>query len=196
MVSWLSPNNPLPKKEPALATILSGIHSLEQHLSRLQSTPDDYRPARCPDCGKAGLWGHGCYGRKSDRGSPAAHRLNPIPIPRFRCRHCRRTCSTLPECVPPRRWYLWLVQQAALALMLSASSLLAASKKLIPSRKTLRRWLLQLQQRFEVHADCLRSRFPALGSASGFSSFWQACLTQIPLSRAMFWVQQAEGVVP
>jgi Domain of unknown function (DUF6431) len=179
-----------------LATILSGIHSLEQHLSRWQSTPNDYRPARCPDCGKAGLWCHGCYGRKSDRQNPSEHSLNLVPIPRFRCRHCRRTCSTLPECVPPRRWYLWQVQQAALVLMLSASSLLAASTQLVPSRKTLRRWRLQLKARFEEHAFCLRGRSPELGRATGFASFWQACLERIPLSRAMIWVQQHGVVMP
>jgi len=179
-----------------LASILTGIDTLEQHQCHLQQAPDDYRPPQCPSCGKAGLWRHGCYGRKADRGSPASRTLNPVPVPRFRCRHCRGTCSTLPECIPPRRWYLWSVQQAALQLLLTAVSLLAASARLVPSRKTLRRWWRGFRDGFAQHAGCLRARLPALGRTAGFGAFWQVCLTQLPLSRAMAWVRQDGATVP
>jgi hypothetical protein len=179
-----------------LASILTGIDTLEQHQCRLQQAPDDYRPPRCPRCGKGGLWRHGCYGRKADRGSPPARTLNPVPVPRFRCSHCRGTCSTLPECIPPRRWYLWSVQQAALQLRLAAVSLLAASAQLPPSRKTLRRWWQRLKAGFAEHACCLRARLPTLGRTTGFAPFWQACLAQLPLSRAMAWLQQDAGAMP
>jgi transposase-like protein len=179
-----------------LAIILAGIDSLEQHLSHWQSSPDEYRPSRCPSCGKGGLWHHGCYGRKSDRENPPEHSLNPVPIPRFRCPHCRETCSTLPECIPPRRWYLWQVQQAALILMLAATSLQATSRQLLPSRKTLRRWRQRLKDCFVDHAFCLRGRHPELGRVSGFEPFWQACLEHIPLSRAMIQVQQGGFCMP
>lgn len=179
-----------------MALILSAIHTLEQHLSHLQSSPEDYRPAQCPSCGKPGLWHHGYYGRKADRENLTEHNLNPVPIPRFRCPHCRGTCSTLPECIPPRRWYLWKIQQAALVLMLTATSLLAASRQLGPSRKTLRRWRQRLKDCFADHAFCLRGRCPALGRAAGFESFWQACLERIPLSQAMVRVQQGGLAMP
>lgn len=179
-----------------MASILTGIDTLEQHLYRLRQTPDDYRPPQCPRCGKAGLWRHGCYGRKADRDSPASHTRNPVPVPRFRCRHCRGTCSTLPECLPPRRWYLWSVQQAALELLLTAVSLLAASTQLAPSRKTLRRWWQRLKTDFAQHALSLRARLPALGRVAEFGPFWQACLARLPLSRAMAWARQGGATVP
>ena len=56
--------------------------TLEQHLRAVVSTPQTYRPERCPHCGFGGLWGHGFYDRKADRSSQAE--LNPVPVPRFR----------------------------------------------------------------------------------------------------------------
>lgn len=89
------------------------IASLQEHLDRLACKPDDYRPPACPKCGFARLWGHGHYVRKADR---ETGELNPVPIPRFRCGRkggCRATCSMVPSCLPPRRWYLWSVQMVA-----------------------------------------------------------------------------------
>jgi hypothetical protein len=173
-----------------LASILTGIDTLEQHQQHLQQTPEDYRPAQCPHCCRAGLWRHGCYGRKVDRDRPSSCSLNPVPIPRFLCRYCQATCSTLPECIPPRRWYLWSVQQAALQLLLAAVSLLAASAQLTPSRRTLGRWWRCIQAGFADHAMSLRARLPRLGRMAAFRPFWQAWLAQGSLARAMAWLQQ------
>lgn len=173
-----------------MATILSGIHTLKQHLSCLRSTPEHYRPDRCPHCGKNKLWNHGCYGRNSDRENPSGHSLNPVPIPRFRCSHCRATCSTLPECIPPRRWYLWQEQQQALLLAIAFVSIRQTCVQLMPGRKTLRRWRQLLQDAFTRHAACLRGRCSDLGRTADFESFWYACLERFPLSQAMIWVQR------
>lgn len=105
-----------------MALILPGIHSLAQHLQHLQALPEDYRPERCPHCGRARMWCHGAYTRKADRERSRSASLNPVPIPRFLCSFCYRTCSRLPECVPPRRWYLWAVQQAVLGLICAGHS--------------------------------------------------------------------------
>ena len=102
-----------------MVVIVPGINTLEQHLQRLATAPEGYRPARCPDCGKAGLWWHGTYDRQADRRGRGQANLNPIAIPRFFCRHCRHTCSCLPECLSPRRWYPWSVQQQALAVLVA-----------------------------------------------------------------------------
>src|ERR1700730_7388581 len=96
------------------------IASLQQHLSELECTPAVYRPPRCPHCGLTRLWKHGRYDRKSDRDTG---KLNPISVPRFVCRRCGGTCSLLPSCLPPRRWYLWGVQAAVLLGLLSGASL-------------------------------------------------------------------------
>ncbi|WP_226382967.1 DUF6431 domain-containing protein [Burkholderia mayonis] len=60
------------------------------------------------------MWGHGCYDRKADRSADG--QLNPVSVPRFRCPSCRRTCSRLPLCICPRRWYGWALQQQVLAV--------------------------------------------------------------------------------
>ncbi len=39
---------------------------------------------------------------------------DPVAVPRFRCTGCGATCSRLPACVAPRRWYDWRVPQQAL----------------------------------------------------------------------------------
>ena len=90
--------------------IVAGITTLEQHLEVLSSQPETYRPRCCPHCGLKILWQHGRYSRKADR-RITRPLLDPVPICRYRCAGCRRTCSRLPECIAPRRWYHWLVQQ-------------------------------------------------------------------------------------
>jgi hypothetical protein len=80
-----------------MVTILPGITSLVHHLQHLVEAKEDYRPSGCPSCGYRRLWCHGRYVRKADRTSPPKTSLNPVPIPRFYCPRCERTCSTLPE---------------------------------------------------------------------------------------------------
>lgn len=90
-----------------MTLILPRIFSLVQHIMALQRAPESYRPDRCP-WGHTKVWCHGCYTRKSDRKDLDQPCLNPVAIPRFLCPECRCTCSTLPECTPPRSWYLWV----------------------------------------------------------------------------------------
>ena len=179
-----------------MALILPGIHTLEQHQRRLQVQPQDYRPERCPHCGKAGVWCHGAYARKADREGRCDACLNPVPIPRFFCPHCQATCSRLPQCLAPRRWYGWAMQQAVLWLLAGGRSIRGVSRELRPSRRTVGRWRQGFQSRFPLHAACLRSRFPQLGHHEGFHAFWGACLTLMPLSLAMVLVHQSGVAVP
>ena len=88
-----------------MVRIVSGIATLHQHRETLGRAPDAYRPAACPHGGLGGLWSHGGYQRKADRAPRSLE--NPVPIPRFLCRGCQRTCSRLPACIAPRRWYDW-----------------------------------------------------------------------------------------
>jgi len=55
--------------------IVPGIATLAQHLKQIKEAPETYRPERCPHCGKAGVWGHGTYTRKSDRESRSDERF-------------------------------------------------------------------------------------------------------------------------
>lgn len=107
----------------------------------LRRDPESYRPEKCP-CGHARVWCHGCYTRKPDRKDYCEPCLNPVPIPRFYCPECGCTCSVLPECIPPRSWYLWEVRQVIFLLLLAANSLgrTHASNGSRASRKTIKRW--------------------------------------------------------
>ena len=86
--------------------IVASITTLEQHLDAVRTNADAYRPDACPHCGVGGLWGHGCYYRKGERCTGGATR-ELVPVLRFLCRGCIRTCSRLPLFICPRRWYCW-----------------------------------------------------------------------------------------
>ena len=101
--------------------ILSAMHTLDKHLQSWFDDVNRYRPSQCPHCGRAGLWSHGVYYRQVRCEQAKGKRT---PIPRFLCRYCKGTCSTLPEYIPLRRWYHWLSQQLALQLSLLGRSLM------------------------------------------------------------------------
>jgi transposase-like protein len=174
--------------------IVPAIQSLHHHRDLLEQESVIYRPAACPHCGLARLWGHGCYARKSDRRPEPSCSLNPVSIPRFFCQGCRHTCSRLPECIAPRRWYGWAVQQVVLLWLLAGGSVHQAADQGGVDRHTVRRWWGWLKERSETFAFRLRSRFPDLGRAVDFAGFWHGCLESMSLSRAMAW-RDLEGVL-
>jgi len=176
--------------------IVSGITTLVQHMQQLFVDPDRYRPKQCVSCGRAGLWCHGSYERQSDRENPSASSLNPILIPRFYCPDCCHTCSTLPECIPPHRWYLWSIQQAALLIVLSGKSIHHSARHCLPSRFSVSRWYHRLVEQFQHHRLHLSASLPSLGYKNNFATYWQTCFAQLNLSGAMFMLNQAEVMIP
>jgi transposase-like protein len=168
--------------------------TLEQHLRAVVSTAQSYRPDRCPHCGSGNLWGHGCYDRKADHSSHAA--LNPVPVPRFRCPECSRTCSRLPLCICPRRWYGWALQQLVFSLRLSGVSLRRTAAVTGLARHTVRRWWRWLEAGSGDFAFYLRSRFHDLGRTTDAPSFWRACFARMPLCGAMAWLDGDGVTVP
>lgn len=173
--------------------ILAAITSLEQHLITLKNNLSQYCPDKCPSCGKAGLWCHGVYYRKPDR---EGGNLNPIPIPRFLCPNCKHTCSVLPECIPPRRWYMWVINQAVLLLSLTGKSMRAIAKESTPSRHTISRWTARFKEQFNLHKDTLCGHLTEFGRTSGFSEFWEGCLKEMPLSQSMYLCHASGVIVP
>lgn len=173
--------------------IIPGILSLVEYLRTYHQSPQQLRPQQCHHCGGITLWCHGHYDRKSDRES---NTLNPIPIARFYCPLCHHTCSVLPECIPPRRWYLWLVQQAAFLLKLAGHSYREISRQLLPSRHTISRWWGHWQERHPQFSFVLRTLRPRWGYAPDFQAFWNRCLSEMALSQAMFWINQQGVIVP
>ena len=173
--------------------IVVHIASLAQHLIAVVTDPEQYRPAACPHCGLAGVWRHGCYHRKADRSAEGA--LNPVPVLRFWCRACVRTCSRLPACIAPRRWYDWVAQQAVLVLVLSGMSLNGCARCLGRDRRTVRRWRAWLLERGEQFAFFLRSRMPELGRLPDFNSFWRNVIEELSMQQA-FALLDRDLVVP
>ncbi len=179
-----------------MCRILPAIDSLDQHLYQLEHHPDAYRSEHCPHCGLGGIWCHGYYFRKADREGADGIYLDPVPIPRYYCRHCTRTCSRLPSGIAPRRWYLWAVQQTVLTLLLNGYSIRKAARKCRPGRRTISRWWHWLEQQFDPHSFHLRNRFPELGRHACLSSFWSACFHQMSLADAMAWLDREDVIIP
>ena len=173
-----------------MRAIVSGMTSLVQYLDALKQQM--IHLDRCVHCGKADPWCHGKYPRKSDREQD----LNPIWILRFLCPGCRRTCSVLPECIPPRRWYLWAIQQIALLACMTGASLRQVSHPLGMSRSTIRRWLASLKSRHQEFSDALKSIRSSLGYGVDLPSFWEKCFEQMPLSKAMYLLNELKVMIP
>ena len=175
--------------------IVASIACLEQHVEAVHETPGLYRPPCCPHCGIKVVWQHGFYYRKADRRTQSKESLNPVPIRRYCCSVCRLTCSRLPLCIAPRRWYDWAVQQSVLIQLLNGFSRRECARGAAPSRHTVARWWHWLQERtahFEFH---LRARDPELGRVAGFAAVWAKVFESLGLARAMAILNQ-EMIVP
>ena len=175
-----------------MLSIVAGILLLTQHLTTLKENPNYYRSKFCPHCGRAGVLNHGHYDRKSDRSGE----LNPISILRFFCPHCRKTHSVLPECIPPKRWYLWDIQQSVLFKIISGESMRTVSRSEQPGLSTCKRWLKQFKDQFSKQRDALCAGVNKFARLVDFKGFWKNCLNQISLSQAMLLCNQAGVSIP
>jgi uncharacterized protein DUF6431 len=170
--------------EANIMHIVAGIMSLLQHV-KVYGDYQTIRPPCCPKCNRAKPWGHGDYDRKSDRLNSESESLNPVLIPRFYCPGCGKTCSAIPECIPPRRWYLWDTQQEAILLFLLGNSSRQVEQQVKPSRHTIKRWIIWLVMQFQLHKDALCSHFPEFGIFTKPENFWKHVFEKLPLSTAM-----------
>jgi transposase-like protein len=182
------------KNKLAMHRIVFAFLTLEQHLRAVVTTPQSYRPERCPHCGCSCLWGHGFYDRKADRSAEGD--LNPVAVPRFRCPSCRHTCSRLPLCICPRRWYDWALQQRVLLLLIAGASLRRTATIFALGYHTVRRWWRWLATSHENVSFHLRSRFASLGRSMDCAHFWLACFELMPLCEAMARLDHDGVVVP
>ena len=165
--------------------IVASVTTLLQHVEAVKQTPEIYRPLSCPHCGIKIVWQHGYYTRKADRRQQGEDSLNPVPILRFCCSVCRRTCSRLPLCVAPRRWYNWSVQQSVLDRLLNGFSGHHCADAEGLDRRTVGRWWNWLQERGQTFEFHLRARLPELGRVSGFNDFWRLVFKSMGLAAAM-----------
>ena len=174
--------------------IVATITSLDQHFNVSESTPDAYRPPACPHCGLNVLWRHGCYHRKADRSRCPGRSRNPVPIRRFCCAGCQRTCSRLPLCIAPRRWYDWAVQHVVLQNLFDGWSMHRCSRCSCLDRRTVRRWRDWLTARSETFMFALRSRLPEWGRIEAHD-FWRTLPGRMSLANAMAWLDR-DLIVP
>lgn len=163
--------------------ILAEILSLSQYLTQYHENKIE-RMTHCP-CGRTHPWCHGGYSRQSDRLNESSESLNPVFVQRYYCPGCRKTCSALPECIAPRRWYVWETQQEAIFLMLLGQSAYAVEKKTKPSRYTLARWFAWIMSQFILIKDALCVHFPDLGIFTQPVDFWKALFKKMSLATAM-----------
>lgn len=179
-----------------MCRMIGSIRTLKQHFLILKSNPCAYKPERCPQCGLGGLWAHGAYHRKGDRSLISENRSVLIPIPRFRCPYCNTTCSRLPACLSPRRWYPWSAQGLALALLLVGTTLTKIREWVGSCANTVRRWRNRLYERAQQLEFHLRGLFPFLGRHSQRESFWMRTLSAPGLPEAMAALCRLGVVVP
>jgi hypothetical protein len=178
--------------------IVASVTTLVQHLHTVLTDPDLYRPRACPHCGLDRVWHHGRYHRKADRMPGDSERLDPVPILRFFCPGCCGTCSRLPACIAPRRWYAWAIQQIVLLFLLAGGSLAGCCRMLPagPRLATVRRWWRWLHSSGVRFAWHLRSRWPELGRHADASAFWHRVLTARGLDAVMAWLDNHACPVP
>jgi len=176
--------------------IVPDIDTLEQHCHELTHNPERYRPERCPACGLSGVWCHGSYDRTPDRGLESRGKFNPVSIPRYLCRKCGVTCSRLPSCIAPRRWYTWCVQQPVLLAVLMSESMYSVSQRFMPSRETIRRWITWLYRDDRRYRFFLSIHFADLGRCPEWSSYWHGAMTAMGLDQLMTCLDNQGVTVP
>jgi len=128
--------------------------------------------------------------------NPSDLSLNDIPIPRFQCASCRRTFSTLPECISPRRWYPWFFQHVCLYLKLKGWSINQLHQLFSIARSTLSRWGHWLKDKFNTHRPVLCSFEAKMGYYPDPSSFWLHWLESKRLSHAMVLLNKQGTPIP
>jgi transposase-like protein len=152
-------------------------------------------PKCCFLCGSIALKKNGTYTRKTHAGN--SQTIYPVLIQRILCLECKHTFSVLPEWLPPRRWYVWAIQEKSLLALLLSTSIRMVSKQYKIARSTLRRWLNRFREQFEVHADQLKQLLPnILGRTNDFVSFWRTCLAQCTLAQAMGYLHNTGIKIP
>jgi len=180
------------------ANCKQALESVSHATFDKESKPSDDKPDCCPHCHHPVIHHHGHYERKPDRGHLDYNTsLNPVIIKRYRCVNCQHTFSALPECLPPRRWYPWDMQEHVLKAAVAGDSKNAISKCLTLSRRTIGRWLSRFTEQWQKLQHHFKARWPDLGYVAGtFAGFWQALLQHSSLASAMHYLHTCGAYIP
>jgi len=182
--------------------ILSEIHTFSQHIfTYLCLLEDKYKPQQCPHCGFPVIWNHGTYPRKPDRIHNSQNTYNDLHISRYLCadqENCGKTCSTLPECLAPRRWYPWINQQWLLYCLLLGWTINQCDQYFPMSRSTILRWKKWLDERTFTFHTHLKNKFPEFGyfAMNTKNTFWLTCFEHYSLSHLMLFLNNQGLIVP
>ena len=179
--------------------IIPGVSSLAKYCQQIAEPTSALKQQEsnaCPHCHAGTLVKNGFYHRKASRTNEDSIKLNPVPIQRYLCKSCKRSCSALPECIPPRRWYLWDIQSKVLSLFISGKSYRAIARLLLPTRSTIARWIKRFNSQWLLYADTLRQHLPAVCHSQKFKPFWATVLGQCSLASVMCHCHQAGIEIP
>jgi len=186
-----------PLQGTAVIVILPNISSLVQYQKLIAENSERLWPKNCPECNQDHFIRKGCYCRKPNyTKAPDEKRIDPVPILRYYCKNCNITFSALPECLPPRRHYIWDEQQAVVEPVLQGESYYKVDKNRKPSRWTISRWFRRLIEQERLHLDCFRALMPELGRLSYFATSWLQLFAQRSLAQLMRILHQAGIPVP
>lgn len=176
--------------------IISGFTSLAQYCVHMANPKTKTKLPVCPRCHADALIKYGFYHRKACRTKETEPGLNPVSIQRYFCKACGRSCSALPECIPPHRWYLWDVQEDALKATICGKSYRSIAKALTPSRGTIARWIKRFKTQWRLYADHFRQYSPKLQRASEFQSFFSELLSVRALASVMLSCHRGKITIP
>lgn len=178
-----------------LRRILSEVASLPEHAKRLINQPEDYRPEQCPHCNHTHLWGHGHFTRKPLGDCD----IKVVEVPRWRCLGCKTTFSVLPSCIPPRRWYMWIVQQAVLVYLLSGGTQEQCFDDLAhlgPAPCTIQRWWRWLKRKNNEFSHHLRNLQPEWGRTADLREFWRVAIAEKQMRELMAYLDAQGLTIP
>ena len=124
--------------------------------------------------------------------------MNDLAVLRFKCidESCGRTCSSLPECFAPRRWYPWINQQWCLWFLLVGYSINQVDYLFPMARSTIVRWKNWLDDNFKLFHRYLKNKFPEFGYDENKVRFWLNWLEKYSLSHAMVFLNNQQVIVP
>ena len=156
--------------------------SVQLYLAQLAATPDQHRPARCPQCqGKHPLQAHGFYTRTIIDTATAFDGL--IRVRRYLCAACRRTVSLLPDfALPYLRSSIAVIALFLVARLLHAKTLQASLPPAAPYQRG-QFWL----RRFRSQAETLCALLAAITKPTPAPNFVQRALAMLQLSG---WMSQ------
>lgn len=173
--------------------------SADEYIYDSINNPTLLYPSRCGDCGYLKFNCNGFYDRKSeDRGKDVDLKNGTLRIRRVKCKNkdCGKNYSILPSIIPPRRWYLWCMQQYVLALVLSGVSIKKVALQCAMARSTIRRWSNWFKSRWSEFCSELMAEYSDLCGTTSADQFYSILIERWKLHQVMHKLHQLGLAIP